>query len=65
MSKERTLAILHRSDKPLSTNQVAERLDVDWHTAKKRLDTLVKEKKIYRSDVSDRLTLYWDQEIPF
>lgn len=62
---ERTLRILRKTDKPLSTNQVADELGVDWHTAKKRLDRLVEKDRAHRSTVSDRLTLYWDREIPF
>lgn len=61
----RTLELIERSEKPLSTNEVAESLGVDWHTARKRLDSLVEKKKINRSKVSNRLTLYWDREIPF
>lgn len=56
---------MRKTDKPLSTNQVADKLGVDWHTAKKRLDRLVKKDRAHRSKVSDRLTLYWDREIPF
>lgn len=63
--RDRTLDILHESDKPLSTNEVAEQLGVDWHTAKKHLGKLVKQNKVHRSEVSNRLTLYWDEEIPF
>lgn len=59
------LTLLHRSDRPLSTNEIAEELDIDWHTAKKRLDLLVDQDKVDRSEVSSRLTLYWDREIPF
>ncbi len=57
--------ILHEADQPLSTNEIAERAEVDWHTAKKRLDVLVTEGTAHRSDISNRLTLYWDREIPF
>lgn len=59
------LAILETAEKPLSTNAVAEKAEIDWHTAKKRLDRLVKQRKAHRSEVSNRLTLYWDREIPF
>ncbi len=58
-------SVLERSDQPLSTNAVAEELDIDWHTAKKRLDNLVDDGRAHRSRVSNRLTLYWDREIPF
>ena len=62
---ERTLSIITAAGKPLSTNEIAERMDVDWHTANRRLETLVKQGKVHRSDVSNRLTLYWDEPIPF
>lgn len=59
------MAILGASDRPLSTNEVAEELDVDWHTANDRLETMVEKGEAHRSQVSSRLTLYWDREIPF
>lgn len=62
---ERVLTLLQQSDRPRSTNEIADELDIDWHTAKKRLDKLVEQEKVHRSRVSDRLTLYWDEEIPF
>ncbi len=58
---ERILHVLSESDRPLSTNQVAEHTGVDWHTAKKWLDRLVDQNRVQRSQVSDRLTLYWDE----
>ncbi|MDY6768692.1 MAG: helix-turn-helix domain-containing protein [Candidatus Nanohaloarchaea archaeon] len=57
--------VLEQADRPLSTNEVAEELGVDWHTAQKRLDALVDSGAVHRSEVSNRLTLYWDREIPF
>ncbi|MFB6295130.1 MAG: hypothetical protein ABEI97_05190 [Candidatus Nanohaloarchaea archaeon] len=57
--------VLERAERPLSTNEVADRVDIDWHTAKKRLDTLVDDGAVHRSEVSNRLTLYWDRKIPF
>jgi len=51
MDASRTLVILQEADRPLSTNEVAEQLDVDWHTAKKRLDALVKKQQVHRSEV--------------
>lgn len=60
-----TQRVLENAERPLSTNEVAEELDVDWHTARKRLATLVDTDRAYRSEVSNRLTLYWDREIPF
>ncbi|MCJ7478671.1 MAG: hypothetical protein MUP63_00645 [Candidatus Nanohaloarchaeota archaeon QJJ-7] len=62
---ERAFETLENSERPLSTNEVADRLEVDWHTAKKRLEKLVNKEKADRSEVSNRLTLYWDREIPF
>lgn len=67
MSEEaqRIRLILEEADQPLSTNEVADELGVDWHTAKKRLDKLVTQGEAHRSEVSNRLTLYWDRDIPF
>lgn len=63
--EDRILHVLSESDRPLSTNEVADHAGVDWHTANKHLGRMVDQGSVYRSDVSDRLTLYWDQEIPF
>lgn len=63
--KERMLLVLRESDKPLSTNEVADQLGVDWHTANKHLNKLVENGAVHRSEVSNRLTLYWDRKIPF
>ncbi|MDY6777487.1 MAG: hypothetical protein SVU32_02380 [Candidatus Nanohaloarchaea archaeon] len=60
----RTFTVLEESPKPLSTNEVADRLDVDWHTAKKRLELLREEGKVYRKAWQRNLTLWWDREIP-
>lgn len=57
--------VLENADQPMSTNAVAEKLDIDWHTAKKRLDLLVDQGRAHRLEISNRLTLYWDREIPF
>lgn len=63
--RDRALLVLQESDKPLSTNEVADQVGVDWHTANKHLNTLVEKGRIHRSEISNRLTLYWDREIPF
>lgn len=65
MDTDRLLLVLQEADKPLSTNQVADQLGVDWHTANKHLNRLVDEGAVHRSDISDRLTLYSDQDLPF
>ncbi|MDY6762000.1 MAG: hypothetical protein SVY41_03050 [Candidatus Nanohaloarchaea archaeon] len=62
---EDALRVLKNTDRPLSTNEVADEMDVDWHTARKRLEVLVDQGDAHRSVVSNRLTLYWDREIPF
>lgn len=59
-----TFELLRESGSPLSTNEVAKRLDVDWHTAKKRLDRLEEQGKITRKEWRSNLTLWWDKEIP-
>lgn len=53
---QRIKRLLADADQPLSTNQVAERIGVDWHTAKKELDELYEKNQIYRSEVSETQT---------
>jgi len=61
---ERTLRLLRESGSPMSTKAVADRLDVDWHTAKKRLDSLEERDTITSKRFQQNLTLWWDKEIP-
>ncbi|MDY6770721.1 MAG: hypothetical protein SV186_02050 [Candidatus Nanohaloarchaea archaeon] len=56
--------LLRESGSPLSTKAVADRLDVDWHTAKKRLERLADEGKAHRKQFRSNMTLWWDKEIP-
>lgn len=56
--------LLKESESPLSTNSVAERLDVDWHTADRKLKILLSKGKVYRKSWKSNLTLWWDKEIP-
>ncbi len=63
VTQEETYLLLKNAEKPLSTNEVAKRLNVDWHTAKKRLETLCKNNKIYEKTINNNLTLYWDRPI--
>lgn len=56
--------LLRESGSPLSTKAIADRLDVDWHTAKKRLDRLEEQGKVHRKDWRSNMTLWWDKEVP-
>lgn len=56
--------IIDEAGRPLSTNQIADELGVDWHTVKKELDELHERNEVHRSEVSDSMTLWWNQEIP-
>lgn len=54
----RVLQTLRESGRPLSTNEVASKLGVDWHTADKYLDRLVEKQKVERMKWKPNLTLY-------
>ena len=55
--------LLKNSGEPLSTKAIAERLEVDWHTAKRRLDKLVDAGKVHKKNWKANMTLYWDNPI--
>ena len=61
---DRIQTILNDADQPLSTNAIADRAGVEWHTANKRLETMEEQGRIHRSELNDRLTLWWDRDIP-
>ena len=63
--KEKILETVENSEKPLSANQIAEKTDVEWHTAKKYLEQLLEEKQIHKKQISNRLTLYNNKKIHF
>lgn len=65
VTTERVETVLQEAEKPLATNQVADKLGVSWHTARDRLLKLHEKNRIHRSQVSKRLILWWDREIPF
>ncbi|NUC74753.1 DeoR family transcriptional regulator [Haloterrigena sp. SYSU A558-1] len=62
--KTRIKRVLERADKPLSTNEVAARASVAWHTARDDLEELHDEGAAYRTELNNRLTMWWDCEIP-
>lgn len=65
MSKQqRILQALHDADSPLSTNKVADRAGLDWHTASDILHGLLEEDKVTKRELSNRLTLWWDRDTP-
>jgi len=55
--------LLRNSNVPLSTKAIAEKLNIDWHTANKRLQILLKNDQIYKVVWKSNLTLYWDKPI--
>ena len=57
--------VLHNSNKPLSTNKVADKAGFDWHTADKHLKEMAQHGDVYRAKMSPRETLWWDREMPF
>lgn len=66
MSKKDDIrSVLRNSDKPLSTNKVADRAGCDWHTANRHLKEMAQQGDVYRAKMSDRETLWWDREMPF
>lgn len=62
--EQRTKQILEAADQPLSTNEVADQLEVSWNTAADTLQTLETRGDAYRHDRNNRLTLWWDRDIP-
>lgn len=44
--------VVNRGDVPVTTQDVAKELGVDWHTAEKRLQKLIKTDRIKRKTVS-------------
>lgn len=56
--------VLKQSDKPLSANQIADRLGIDWHTANEKLEELADSGDAHSKEMHNRLTLWWDREIP-
>lgn len=63
LNKKSVLKVIKNSDQPLSTKKIADNLEVDWHTAKKKLDKLEKTDNIYKVKWRTNLTLYWDRPI--
>lgn len=63
INQEDVYNLLRNSSEPLSTKAIAEELEVDWHTVKRRLDKLVDAEKIYKKRWKANMTLYWDKPI--
>ena len=61
---EDVLHLLEESESPVSTNQVAELLDVDWHTADKRLRKLEEMGKVSVRKFKSNLKIWSDKDIP-
>lgn len=55
-------AALANADQPLSTNQLADRTDYDWHTVRDRLEELDDTGQVDRTELSTRLTLWADPD---
>ncbi|MFB6241869.1 MAG: hypothetical protein ABEJ36_03645 [Candidatus Nanosalina sp.] len=62
--KQRVREYLQDTEKPQSTNAIAEALDADWHTENDAQEELEEAGEAHRSEMSDRLTLWWDRPIP-
>lgn len=63
VTTERVEKTLREANQP--TNQVANELGVDWHTAKDRLNPLAEKGRHHRSRLPDNTVLWWDREILF
>lgn len=62
--RDQILQALSNADRPLSTNQVATETGLDWHSVDDRLHDLADEGRVVKRELSNRLTLWWDREIP-
>ena len=63
VSQDEVFNLLRNSNEPLSTKAIAEKLNIDWHTANKRLEILVKNNQVHKKRWKANLTLYWDKPI--
>lgn len=63
ITEEDVYRVLKESDEPLSTKKISEELEVDWHTAKRRLDKLVDSGKVHKKRWKANMTLYWNKPI--
>lgn len=61
IDEEDVYNVLKNSDEPLSTKAISEQLEVDWHTAKRRLDKLVEAGKVHKKRWKANMTLYWNK----
>lgn len=57
--KDRIRSTLATADRPLSTNEVADRTEMDWHTAHDHLTAMEQQGEIRREQWHDRLTVWY------
>jgi predicted transcriptional regulator len=62
--KQRILQTLADADQPLSTNKVADRVGHHWKSVDKDLHELLEAGRVKKQALGNRLTLWWDREIP-
>ncbi|QLG62029.1 hypothetical protein [Halorarum salinum] len=62
--KQRILQALEDADQPLSTNQVADTVDEHWKSVNDDLHEMLAEGEVAKKELSNRLTWWWDREIP-
>lgn len=62
--KQRIKHTLKQADSPLSTNQIADRVGLNWHTVDDELQEMHEQGAVDRRKLSNRLTLWWDGESP-
>lgn len=62
--KQQVLKLLAQSDDPLSTNTVADELGVHWKTVDEELHELYDSGEVDKRKLGNRLTLWWDRDIP-
>lgn len=57
--KDRIRRTLTTADRPLSTNEVSDRAEMDWHTAHDHLTTMEQQGEVRREQWHDRLTVWY------
>jgi predicted Zn-ribbon and HTH transcriptional regulator len=62
--KQRIRQTLQEADQPLSTNRVADAVGAHWKTVSDDLHELLQAGEAEKKELSNRLTLWWDREIP-
>lgn len=59
LAREMVRDTIQEIDRPQTINGVKEEAGVDWHTAKKHLESMAEEGEIYKYLINDKMTLYW------